>query len=439
MLNNRPPKPSDQVSVSISEQKTIEAHGRAPTNIGKQGGHASAYVLIETLITSVAEDTGFDIALYRLFTFFSFLKGKIEKQILDIQNPDVHKKMDSDTQVQLNKLLGIDDELDLLIQFYKEQLFLLQKKQSSRKNELVEIINLIKLGATSGEYKAVTKELTIEILIQQIQNTAFPQEGNLPSPPNEGSLTRTSCRRLKEIAKETDKINEIDKVKIDKISKDASQKILNLFWHPKIPDSFLIKTSDPSQMREWQKTVKEKGYSTGTLPRDNSLDILKDVLLNHIDLISCYFPELFNNTPLADKIIENFIGLVLGDGKIEGINVGWELNNENKKAFYEDFKIQLKSYGIIQPPSEPSSVNKSREGSNSTSLVTGALGFSSSPSSHSHDSIPSSQDSDYTPDSDTKNLESLTHSIHIHEDNSQNQSDTDDELHEIKKLEQGKK
>src|SRR5271154_235590 len=121
-------KPSEQLLVSWDKDLSIKVAGRAPSNIGKQGDHISAYHLIELLATSIAIESGLETCLIRFFQYFTYLLDKIKIEegriSLDIQTAkDDESKEDEETlQKRYDEVSTRKSEIELIINITKKEM-----------------------------------------------------------------------------------------------------------------------------------------------------------------------------------------------------------------------------------------------------------------------------------------------------------------------------
>ncbi len=393
-------KPSEQLHVSLNSDSELRISNRAPTNIGPQGAHASAYHLIEMLVKSISGYSNVEEAAKRLFSFFSDLKGTLEydnaalKDFLKEHKPSAQYKLIFNNYEEgleaRNKDLEniIDQAID------KINLLITTKKTNAQNAEQIKILILkgSKIPLTSLEEK-ILSNVNIDTLCQEVDKkfnldnsneiiqelaatyltirnkipyTAFPSEGNLSSLQNEGAIIKAACQKLAEINRSLEEKPVSEKSNLNKKSNEIAQQILNTFWHPKIPNEDLIDLDDPQQEADWAKLVKKK-YTAGTQPRNNDLNILCNVASNHLDLIAKCFPHFTDNETLEKMIYKKFINLIATNGKISGVQVGWDLDKTAADKLSAIIHKKLFALGIYQPPSHSNSQKtSSNEDSGST-------------------------------------------------------------------------
>ncbi len=133
----------------------------------------------------------------------------------------------------------------------------------------------------------------------KLPRTAYPQEGNLPPPPGEGTRIKMAAKKIYDLVSV---INE-HKIEDEKYAENTSKKIADqmflLFWYPRIPEKILVKSK-----------------IEGLTYRDNDLNNLYEVTAMHIDLIFTCHPQLLNRL-LKERIVKNFVELIARTGKIE--------------------------------------------------------------------------------------------------------------------------
>lgn len=202
--------------------------------------------------------------------------------------------------------------------------------------------------------------------------TAFPIEGNLGAISNEGAVIKLSCSKLSKLDGHLGINPEMKHTaeNIEKLSDGVAQLMLNLFWFPRIPEDKLIDLSDSEEKLHWERISSEKKYTSGAVPRSNDLNILRDVLHNHIDLIFNCYNNIAGNKEIADKILSKFISLVSNNGMIGGKIVGWQLDDQTTKKLEDSVLKKLYATGAYQPESPESSQKQSTPSSGNSGEVT---------------------------------------------------------------------
>lgn len=199
----------------------------------------------------------------------------------------------------------------------------------------------------------------------KMPNTAFPAEGNVNPLIGEGAIIKNSCNALSKINESLR--NRANKVfqqnEITKLAKTIAQHMVDLFWHPKIPENTLINLSDLEEKADWNELIKKKKYTVGTLPRNNDLNILCDVVCNHIDLVLCCFPQIGDNKKLGQAVIHGFVNLVAKKGQVSNQTIGWDLDDQTAQQLEKNIDRKLYVMGVFQPNSNSSSRNEQSAGS----------------------------------------------------------------------------
>lgn len=395
----KPFKPSDQILVAWNDDMQMRVAGRAPSNIGKQGDHVSAYHLIELLATSIAVESGLEVAVVRFFHYFDNLAHKLEVEIDNIQL-DIQAAQDNESKNDLQILQKRYDQLSQkhieitsIVNETKKQREVINKKDTEIERKILHLQILISAGKKTDEYKAfsgsddakniqspdnlfqdVANDLrnsyskkVVENLVKtylticnKMPYTAIPSEGNIKTLSNEGTIVIQSCKKLATMSDELESKDpeSLTESEVTTLSTIAAQNILNLFWFPKISSDILIDMTKTEVQKEWAGVVKAKGYTATTLPRDNNLDILCHVIANHINLILNCFPKFEIKESLSNAIIDKFINHVLNDGKINDIEVGWKLDETSSEKLKKDIMDLLYISGAYQPESRSSSKAK---------------------------------------------------------------------------------
>lgn len=483
-------KPSEQLLVSWNRNFGIKVAGRAPSNIGKQGDHVSAYHLIELLAISIAMESGLEVALKRFFHYFNNLSEKLSLELREISS-DIHEARQESNQDDLkilerryNELESISNEINLILESSAETIQINTTKETEIEKKILLLDILISSGSKTEEYKLflnsqveskeivsptilftqIADELRNNYAEQVIENllrtyltirnkmphTAMPSEGNLTTLSNEGAIIASSCRRLAAINEELEtkeqKGENLTESYIATISDEISKNILNLFWFPKISADDLLDISNQQTYEEWKGILSAKSYKSTTLPRSNNLDILSTVIANHIDLILDCFPKIELDARLSASCLEKFIESVTGSGKIKSVEVGWSLDKANANSVKDETMRLLYVWGVYQPESrdhsEVSSINfhsdsksssVSREDSpnfSGTALIASMLGIQSISGSHKSEidsESNSKNDPDYTPSTSDKEDDTIRISPIVTRQRSQDQkTDTDD-------------
>jgi hypothetical protein len=405
-------KTSEQVA-AIYSAGSMTTFGRPPTNIGKQGAHVSAYVLIETLATSALSEYGLQATVMRFFSFFSdllsdILRKKEEEQELLIKKyiKNTEKKNAKYANAIFASLAKRATELDDIIDNSRMQLEALINEDKQEKINKERILAMLStepdLCKDVSEKWKLFSEVRYKTAIEQLArvyltirnkmpNTAFPQQGSAEQLANEGAIIKSASTKLRELENKFKvRDGELTKKEINSTAKEVAQLMLNLLWFPKIPTNQLIDLNTQQGLNRWKNFLKRKKYGRSTKPRDNSEDTLIDVCINHLDLVIKCFPCLFKQQSMADEIVEKFINLVAKNGEITDTidgspvqkKVGWGMEDPEYQRVLDKLKAKLNILSILEitseHPSEKSSLSSSRrssEGSNNSTIIMAGAGF----------------------------------------------------------------
>lgn len=318
---------------------------RPRTNIGPQGSHVTAFIVIDKLAESTDNVKDDITALKKIFHLLAAIEGSIR---LDMELCRVKEK-------ERNKLKVLAQEIhNNLIAF--QACFEQFSRDSSQIRDLAasistlinnsdhtnkkEMLDFIQAAAVPRYSQALRIDATkyLKSISNRYPKTAYPSEGNQPSIYGEGALIKASFNQLKTINSRMAGNKNLHPRK-DEIDKH----MLGLFWYPKISQNNLLKWND--------KIRKTNKYNKDVEPRNNELHDLIAVASRHVDLLSLVFPDIFTSHR-AQEYIDSFLNLVGKNGKINKTKVGWNLDSETLQQFIARVKDRLSIKGVIYRDAE---------------------------------------------------------------------------------------
>lgn len=326
--------------VKIERQKekfsSLISSERARTVIGKQGDHVTAYAIFQYCVYTAVEDK------------------------LDPEDAIKHMLLIMD-QYTATPDVNDEDQIQKFFEEYKTTSLTTLKEAAFSSEEIRRILEgLQAIQVNEQDHKLYEKveqvlpniskwllpkyhehicldfleKLTQEHLIKRnrIKFTSFPPEHSVPAPDKEGKIIQQALTALK-------KVHEVT----DKNLADIVHNIKQLFWYPPIPQKILLDTTKPEIMKQWEQERKAKGYNTDTLPRNNDIELLRHVMLNHIEMIFLCFPPLADKAYI-EKIIADFVTLISAEWNDAGININKdELLNRVIESISVGLQDQFKS------------------------------------------------------------------------------------------------
>jgi len=277
----------------------------------------------------VAAEYGLTAVANQFFSFFSDLEPILSRQIAELQDLVIEYKQNGNIteankiRVDIHHYETRKDQLTAIIQSANDRIDAIVNQDEidvDKKSLIIQAIELSKNSpdfikdaneskisiedlssavqqkwneASNARYKAVIEELanTYLTIRNKMPYTAFPRQGNIEPPDDEGSIVKNASKELMKINQECKPLVELKSdIAFDATGekvKKVPQLMLELFWFPKIPPDKLIDLATEQGRKKWKKIAKKHKYSSYTKPRDNSLKAFIYVAINHIDLVTC--------------------------------------------------------------------------------------------------------------------------------------------------------
>lgn len=330
------------VTSEMGVRLSFASGSRAPTNIGAQGDHVTAYGLLVRFVVNrclmLTPDEAIKTILYIIEHYASnpLNNDDVEEKVGEVDNA----VMKMFTQVQgrfADSLMSSEEIQDALKNIQNDTLKKKIELHLIHSNTCV----LEKMLEQLAEYYLTVRN--------KVPLTAFPREGGVDPGDAEGSRVRAALGCLDRFDLAGDYPDEEERR--DEILKA----IVNLFWYPKVADGELITEA------EWKldsnKSVRDK-YTKNTLPRNNDLDVLCQMLERHFLLVfGCYsFIPRTEQEDIRKVVIEEV-----------SRQQGWNLNLAEVEAVTQTVRANInKVQDEETPDSTPEdSRSQSRKGSDS--------------------------------------------------------------------------
>ena len=307
------------------------AADRPPTLLGVQGDHVSAYALFKECVYTAVLGLPIKDALNQMLHMIDSYAGEHPQVQAIFENAKA--KISGPPFLNNDQIQKIRDGLH-------------SSEDLETQNLAFVTAEALNLANTSILESVLNDTIATHFTFRNKLNMAsFPEEGNKAPTPGEAQRVKTA---IKQLAKFKDNPPTHGDVQI------SVSAIIDLLHYPKIPDNLLLSPVS----KKWE-AICQKKYTKDTLPRDNDVTKLKEVMKNHVELLFACFPGLHAQ---REAILEDFTTNMAAQWKIKGVE-----NDIFKQAVIEiyerSFHDHIHSASSQETPMPDRSITDSGPGS----------------------------------------------------------------------------